>query len=119
MRLQVTLRGTMEASVKGASSAVTDGAPVVTAYSVVVGELKAVAKECANQPSTQDKLQIFNISADPFETHDLAATPEGAAHAQAILELVVPRNLSCACYQCGISWRDFEMHAESAPMKQP
>jgi arylsulfatase A-like enzyme len=103
--------------VKG--GAVTDGAPVVTAYSVVVGELKAVAKECANQPSTQDKLQIFNISADPFETHDLAATPEGAAHAQAILELVVPRNLSCACYQCGISWRDFEMHAESAPMKQP
>merc|ERR1712115_22215 len=68
--------------VKG--EAVTDGAPVVTAYSVVVGELKAVAKECANQPSTQD----------------LAATPEGAAHAQAILELVVPRNLSCACYQC-------------------
>jgi len=75
-------------------------------YAVRVDDMKGVVHACADkarlQPSMRDVMELYNLTADPHETKDVAATPAGAVHVAAIKRLLVRQQppISCECYQC-------------------
>ena len=75
-------------------------------YSVRVGDWKGVVPHCDDEagkhPSNGDldTMQVFHLPADPFEKNNLASTAAGNAKATEMLGVIMPKNLTCTCYQC-------------------
>ena len=73
-------------------------------YGVRVGEMKGVVHACADQsgasaaPSIGDVMELYNLTADPFETVDVAAVHGDLVHT--IKALLMRQRLSCSCWQC-------------------
>ena len=54
---------------------------------------------CAGtQPSTADKMQLYDLTADPFETTDVAGA--NPAVVSKIIALLMSKDVSCTCFQC-------------------
>jgi len=77
------------------------GAP--SGYGVRVGDWKGVVPHCtaALEPSLDDKLQLYDLKRDPFETTDVAAQHQNVV--RQLKELVMSKGISCHCYQCPTS----------------
>jgi arylsulfatase A-like enzyme len=75
-------------------------------YAVRVGEWKGVVPHCDDEagkhPSTGDLdvMEIYHLPTDPFETENLASTSAGKSKATELLQVILPKNLTCSCYQC-------------------
>ena len=78
------------------------GGKGASGYGVRSGEWKGVVPHCAvdSKPSRQDKMQVYHLPSDPFETTDVASTAEGKKAAAQMIELVLADGVSCACFQC-------------------
>jgi hypothetical protein len=72
---------------------------------VRVGEMKGVVHACADHaklvPSMGDVMELYDLTADPFETTNIAAVGRGPAIVESIKRTIVRQGLSCACFQCG------------------
>ena len=58
--------------------------------------------EAGKHPSTGDLdvMEIYHLPTDPFETENLASTSAGKSKATELLQVILPKNLTCSCYQC-------------------
>ena len=45
-------------------------------------------------------MEIYHLPSDPFETDNLAASAAGKAKAKDLINVILPKNLTCTCYQC-------------------
>eukprot|EP00408_Alexandrium_pacificum_P043178 CAMPEP_0171240446 /NCGR_PEP_ID=MMETSP0790-20130122/44513_1 /TAXON_ID=2925 /ORGANISM="Alexandrium catenella, Strain OF101" /LENGTH=320 /DNA_ID=CAMNT_0011706883 /DNA_START=18 /DNA_END=981 /DNA_ORIENTATION=- len=72
-------------------------------YTVRMGRWKGMVPHCGDgenlQPSMADEMRVFDLESDPLETADVAANRTDVA--AAMKELVISKNLSCMCFQCG------------------
>jgi len=70
-------------------------------YSVRVGDFKGIVQACSPKtlkPGEHDKMEIYDVVNDPFETTDVAAKhPDLVSQFK---KLVVSKDLTCQCYQC-------------------
>lgn len=86
----------------------------VSGYAVRQGRWKGVVPFCADseglQPSMEDNMEIYDLSADPFETSDVAA--HETAVVTALKKLVISKNVSCVCYQCDIEDNEGDVDIE-------
>lgn len=69
------------------------------------GAWKVVVHACASAsltPSMEDVMELYNLTADPFETDDVAARGAGPKITAAAKQLLMRQRppLSCVCYQC-------------------
>jgi len=71
-------------------------------YAVRVGEWKGVVHACADAqgPSANDQMELYNLTADPYETNDVATVGSGGKIVKSIKSLLAGKGLSCACWQC-------------------
>jgi hypothetical protein len=73
-------------------------------YAIRVGDWKGVVAHCADTdklvPSDKDVYEIYDLMNDPFETHNLASTTEGATQKAALFAVVKAAGVSCHCFQC-------------------
>jgi len=67
-----------------------------------VGEWKAVVHECSDQavlqPSLDDVMELYNLTADPWEETNLAAVERSVV--VDIKRLLIREDVSCECFQC-------------------
>eukprot|EP00659_Diplonema_papillatum_P021425 gene21425-32958_t len=83
----------------GAADAPPSNVSANAGYAVRMGDWKGVVPFCAdvatNRPSIADvqRLQLFNLSSDPFEAHNVAAQHQ--AQATLMVNFIVAQNLSC------------------------
>ena len=91
--------GTVGPGMEGHTSAAPPG------YGLRVGEMKGVVHACADHaklvPSMGDVMELYDLTADPFETTNIAAVGRGPAIVESIKRTIVRQGLSCACFQCG------------------
>ncbi|EDQ89775.1 uncharacterized protein MONBRDRAFT_24876 [Monosiga brevicollis MX1] len=76
------------------------GSGAKSGYGVRSGEWKGVVQTCNKnlQPSEEDSMELYHLPSDPFETNDVSQT-----HADVVTQLkalILPKNLSCTCFQC-------------------
>ena len=45
-------------------------------------------------------MEIYHLPTDPFEKNNLASTADGKTKAASLLQVILPKNLTCSCYQC-------------------
>ena len=80
------------------------GAGARSGYAARLGDWKVVVLECADGrrlvPSMADKMQLYNLSADPAEERDVAAMGTGPEVVRQMKTMIVQQNYSCQCYQC-------------------
>lgn len=75
-------------------------------YAVRVGEWKGIVAHCDDEagrkPSQGDlaSMEIYHLPTDPFEKNNLASTADGKTKAASLLQVILPKNLTCSCYQC-------------------
>mmetsp|Transcript_12854 Transcript_12854/g.42707 ORF Transcript_12854/g.42707 Transcript_12854/m.42707 type:complete len:163 (+) Transcript_12854:1280-1768(+) len=71
-------------------------------YAARVGEWKAVVHECSDQavlrPSLDDVMELYNLTADPWEETNLAAVERSVV--VDIKRLLIREGVSCECFQC-------------------
>lgn len=73
-------------------------------YTVRMGKWKGVVKHCSKSkqriPSMSDKMQLYDLEKDPFETTNVAE--DHPSITVSMRTHVISKNLTCACYQCGM-----------------
>ena len=73
-------------------------------YAARVGAWKVVVHKCADQrrkePSVADVMELYNLTADPFEATNVAAVGDGPRIVGGIKQLLGRHALTCQCYQC-------------------
>eukprot|EP00308_Calcidiscus_leptoporus_P004349 CAMPEP_0119359116 /NCGR_PEP_ID=MMETSP1334-20130426/7087_1 /TAXON_ID=127549 /ORGANISM="Calcidiscus leptoporus, Strain RCC1130" /LENGTH=484 /DNA_ID=CAMNT_0007373723 /DNA_START=176 /DNA_END=1630 /DNA_ORIENTATION=- len=73
-------------------------------YAVRVGEWKGVVHACVDQekqvPSADDVMELYNLTADPYEASNVATEGDGPTIVRSIKAFLVKQSLSCACWQC-------------------
>lgn len=70
-------------------------------YSVRIGDLKAVVQSCnikTMKPSQEDKMEVYDVLKDPFETTDIAQ--KNSAFIAKVKKVILSKDLTCQCYQC-------------------
>ena len=86
------------------ASSDTSGSGTPPGYGVRVGQMKGVVHACADQqtsqPSMADSMELYNLTADPYETNDVSSVGGGPQIVERIKRMLVGKGLSCACWQC-------------------
>ena len=52
----------------------------------------------SNVPSMDDSMELYDLSVDPFEQHDLSSEKQEIV--DMLKSLTISKDLSCDCYQC-------------------
>ena len=70
-----------------------------TAYAIRSGRWKGVVSSCSGTPNINDKMQLFDLLEDPFETTNIADSyPE---EVDALKNIIASEDdISCQCFQC-------------------
>ena len=70
-----------------------------TAYAILNGKWKGVVASCSGTPTFNDKMQLFDLEVDPFETTNIADSyPEEVDALKGII--ASEDGISCKCFQC-------------------
>jgi len=75
-------------------------------YGVRIGEWKGVVAHCAQTPtqgaapSSDDVMEVYYLTTDPFELNNLGNTTAGTTQKAAFLAVLADAKVLCACYQC-------------------
>ena len=99
-----TWRGAVGEDASPPADGAEPSAPTAAApgYAARVREWKAVVHSCADevrqQPSLRDAMELYNLTADPFEQSDVAAAHPLITYE--IKSLLARQDLSCECFQC-------------------
>ena len=70
-------------------------------YSVRIGDWKGVVNHCnstKNIPSLEDEMELYDLSADPFETSNIASSRRAVV--DSLKRLTIAQDLTCDCFQC-------------------